>query len=493
MIRLQELHSLILEEKRKGRSVALAHFDGCTITSDTIDHIGQCRAYADILVVTITFENPIENTQHFQQVERLFSSFSEIDHLCILDTGASCSEFLTILPVNIFLPWLVCKKGQFKEQMEKLTDLCRKLEIELKFTDAVLKKSNSYSALPLPDEVKSYIEDLKSRIRKKELLDLIEQMGSLRVAVVGDAILDEYRYCRPLGISSKDPVLAVQHQRTDLFAGGALAVANHVANFAGSVGLFTMIGQQNSQEDFIRSSLNPKITPTFMIQKGAPTLVKRRYVESYSLNKLFEVYLFDESGLNEEVDGEFQNIMKESLANYDLVVAADFGHGAISDPMRSILVDQAPFLAVNTQANSGNRGFHSISRYLTADFICIAEHELRLEMRDNKSDAQFMIRELAAKLKSKKFIVTRGNRGCLICDENLDLFTVPAFAYKVIDRIGAGDAFFSITAMAAYLGARVETLGVIGNTVGALAVAIMGNKRAVDKESVLRLISTVLD
>ena len=81
--------------------------------------------------------------------------------------------------------------------------------------------------------------------------------GILNVLVIGDTILDEYRYCDVIGKSSKDPALAVKYQSHDLFAGGVLAVANHVANFANKVRLVTVLGDHDSHEKFIRSQLHP--------------------------------------------------------------------------------------------------------------------------------------------------------------------------------------------------------------------------------------------
>jgi len=67
---------------------------------------------------------------------------------------------------------------------------------------------------------------------------------------------------------------------------------------------------------------------------------------------------------------------------HDLVVVSDFGHGAISRYMIDILAQNAPFLAVNTQSNAGNRGFNTITKYPKADYVSLAEHEIRLEMRN---------------------------------------------------------------------------------------------------------------
>ncbi len=42
------------------------------------------------------------------------------------------------------------------------------------------------------------------------------------------------------------------------------------------------------------------VVPYFAVQDGAPTLIKRRFIEGYSLNKFFEVYVMDDSGLAED-------------------------------------------------------------------------------------------------------------------------------------------------------------------------------------------------
>ena len=60
---------------------------------------------------------------------------------------------------------------------------------------------------------------------------------SLRVLVVGEAIVDEYRYCETLGKSGKEPILATRYLHSETFAGGILAVANHVAAICDRVSL----------------------------------------------------------------------------------------------------------------------------------------------------------------------------------------------------------------------------------------------------------------
>ncbi len=48
--------------------------------------------------------------------------------------------------------------------------------------------------------------------------------------------------------------------------------------------------------------------------------------------------------------------------------------------------------------------------------------------------------------------------------------TIPAFAGNVVDTVGAGDAFLSITAPLVAAGAPAHQVGFVGNVVGALKV-----------------------
>ena len=72
------------------------------------------------------------------------------------------------------------------------------------------------------------------------------------------------------------------------------------------------------------------------------------------------------------------------------------------------------------------------------------------------------------------------------------LAQIPALSGKVLDSMGAGDAFLSITTPLVSIGTPMEIVGFIGNAVGAMAVTIIGNKEPVDKVSLLKYISAIM-
>ena len=69
---------------------------------------------------------------------------------------------------------------------------------------------------------------------------------------------------------------------------------------------------------------------------------------------------------------------------------------------------------------------------------------------------------------------------------------VPAFAGKVIDRMGAGDAFLSLTALCVAQNAPTEVVGFIGNAVGAEAVAIVGHRKSIERAPLFKHIESLL-
>ena len=126
------------------------------------------------------------------------------------------------------------------------------------------------------------------------------------------------------------------------------------------------------------------------------------------------------------------------------------------------------------------------------DFACLAQHEALLAVQSRSINERLLTYMLAKRLGSKQFVVTLGRKGCLVWKKDADLIGIPAFVTKVVDRIGAGDAFFSITSMAAFLGVSNEIVGFLGNVVGGQAVEIIGNKKSIEKMDVKKYITSLL-
>jgi len=499
--KIEILAEALKEHRNRGQKIVHCHGVFDLLHIGHIRYLEQARRMGDILIVTVTPDRYVDKgpgRPAFTEALRVeaIASLNCVDYVAI-NQWPTAEETLRLLRPDIYV-----KGAEFKDipsdmtgKIAKEEQVVREIGATLAFTEDIVFSStnliNRYFS-DFPEEIQEYLNVFRNRYQLENILQIIDDMQNLRVLVIGDTILDEYHYCNTIGTSSKDPALAIKYSSHDLFAGGVLAVSNHVANFAGTVHVVTVLGGSASYEEFIRSELHFNVSPHFVFQDEAPTTIKRRYIEGYSLNKLLEVYIMDDSGLTPKKNAELCEYLKEQLPKYDLVIAADFGHGTISNEIIQTLTKYSRFLSVNTQANAGNRGFNTISRYPRSDYISIADHEIRLDKRNPNGPLRPIMHELINRIGCRQLVVTRGRRGATVTDPQGNFVDVPSFARNVVDRVGAGDAFFAITSMASVLGTSNEVLGFIGNVAGSLAVEIVGNKKAIDKLAAKKYITSLM-
>jgi sugar/nucleoside kinase (ribokinase family) len=207
---------------------------------------------------------------------------------------------------------------------------------------------------------------------------------------------------------------------------------------------------------------------------------------------MFELQYLDDSPFTKEETAMLADVLEKALPEHDLVVVNDFGHGMMSDPIRELLVKSGKYLAVNTQTNSANLGFNPITRYRHADYACIDEPEVRLATRVKFEDLREVGAKLRADLGARALMVTWGPRGSIMFDGEGAGHESPALSVNVVDRIGAGDAFFAATAPCMYSGYAPDIVSFVGNCVGALKVAIVCNREPVDPVSLFKFIQHLL-
>ena len=69
---------------------------------------------------------------------------------------------------------------------------------------------------------------------------------------------------------------------------------------------------------------------------------------------------------------------------------------------------------------------------------------------------------------------------------------VPALSTRVVDRIGAGDAFLSLAGLCAGKGLDAEVAAFVGSVAAAMDVQIVCNREPIDPTALNKYISTLL-
>jgi len=313
----------------------------------------------------------------------------------------------------------------------------------------------------------------------------LERLRSLRVALIGETIIDEYVYTDAIGKSGKEPMLVCRHVSQEAQGGGVLAIANHLSEFCGSVELVSALGAHDTREEFVREALAPQVRAEFIRKQDSPTIVKRRYLDAYSLAKLMGVYHYNPAALCADDEAALGGLLQSALSRADLVIVADYGHGLLTPKLVEQLVTSPVFLAVNTQMNAANQGYHTLSKYRRLDYACLHEGELRLDARDLHGDLMTITKAALARFDARALTVTRGKSGSLLLHREAGAFETPALATRVLERVGAGDAVLALTSLAVAGGVPPELVGVLGNLAGAQQVSVMGNSQHIKRARLL--------
>jgi rfaE bifunctional protein nucleotidyltransferase chain/domain len=490
--------------KLKGQEKIVVHCHGVfdLLHPGHLKHFEAAKKKGDVLVVTLTpdeFVNRGPGRPIFNQNLRAetIAAIECVDFVAINEWPTAVKTIKKIKP-NFYVKGIdYIKKeedvtGKIFDEEEAIKSVGGAIYFtdEMTFSSSVL--INTFMA-SYPAETKDFLQQFKKRHSPQSIIDHLKSTEDVKVLVVGDIIIDEYHYCIGMGKSQKDNIIATKFLSQEIFAGGVLAAANHLAGFSKNVTLLSCIGAKNDYSNFIAGSLKPHIQTKLFHCSNSTTVVKRRFVDANFLNKLFEIcYLEEANYLPSSLENEICAYLEKHLKDFDMVLVTDFGHGFITPKITNLLCKKAKFLAVNVQTNSANLGFNLITKFPRADYICIDEPEIRLACHDKYSDLEKLILEISKRVECKKIIITRGHRGSLAYDKKDGFIAIPVFSKEVVDRIGAGDAYFSITAPCVYKNNPIEIVGFIGNAVGAMKVLIVGNRSSVEPAPLYKYVTTLL-
>ncbi|MEG3641245.1 PfkB family carbohydrate kinase [Magnetococcus sp. PR-3] len=501
LMTLDQLAPLCQTLREAGKRIVQCHGTFDLLHPGHMRHLQRARDEGDVLVVTLTadsFVNKGPNRPVFPQHLRAESlaALSVVDYVAI-------NHDITAVPAIVQVRPDIYVKGQDYKQTED--DLTGNISLErhaveahggkIFFTEEIVFSSstliNDYLDV-FPPATKDFLDQFKGRWNPDKVVEAVRGFSDMKVLVVGEAIIDEYCYTTPMGTIGKGGnIIATRYNDKEIFAGGSLAIANHLSGFVKEVELVTGIGPNCPHEGFMRQQLEENVSPHFFHYEEAPTLVKRRYVDETT--KLFEIYYYDPSPLTEEVDQSLCAWIRRHAPAYDLVVVPDYGNGFISPAMVDALCDAAPYLAVNTQINSGNRGYHVITRYRRADFVSLNEPEVRLAAHNRRDPLEGVALGIGHKVKAEQMSITMGPNGAMMLDmQKNEALQIPALATQVVDIIGAGDAFLTLAALAARNGLPAELGAFLGSTAAALDLQIVCNRTFVTPEALLKFATSLL-
>src|SRR3989304_665696 len=258
---LDELSEIIGSLKQDGRSIVQCHGVFDLLQPGHIKHFEAAKREGDILVVTLTQDRYVGKGPG----RPVFNEHLRAESIAALE----CVDFVAINEwptagetMGKLKPHVYCKGKDYSDSGQDLTGkiveedaAVRSVGGRIHFTDELTFSSTKLINLHFdvfPKETQSFLEEFRSRYSAEDIIARLRGLKSMKVLVIGDTIIDEYAYCSPMGKSPKENLIPARYLYEETFAGGILAIANHLAGFCGSVHVVTCLGRRNPVEQFTR-------------------------------------------------------------------------------------------------------------------------------------------------------------------------------------------------------------------------------------------------
>jgi bifunctional ADP-heptose synthase (sugar kinase/adenylyltransferase) len=344
----------------------------------------------------------------------------------------------------------------------------------------------------LPEATTAFLQELKNTTSFLDIKNEIEKLQNIEITVLGETIIDKYTYGEALNKSSKNPTLVMNIKQNQIFAGGILAIANHLSTFVKKVNIITYLGELEEYKEFILSNLQQNINFYYIKKQHSPTIVKTRFIDSYYNQRLFETYDINQDLLS---DVETDELIK-LLPSKGNILIGDFGHGLINSHIIRHLYRKFSHICVNVQANAGNFGFNLLRKYYEgAYYSAIDLNELHLLMSDRTNNIETLIKELIKENWTPDYLsITTGKQGAQFFNRfNLqENYSSPAMTSSVIDTVGCGDQYFAITSLLMLNKCPHKYIPFIGCVGAAIKSKITGNSQFVSKNDLLQNIEILM-
>ncbi len=302
-------------------------------------------------------------------------------------------------------------------------------------------------------------------------------------------MVDRYVSIRARKLSREAPIPVGDFQEEKLNLGGAGNLANNIVALGGKAEVVGFVGK-DTQGEWIRSALTRVAVDTDSIQTNSrPTTLKTRYFVNGS--QYLRVDREVRSDISQELSDALLKSTSSLLAECDIVAIADYDKGTIT----SYLVDSV----VSAAKTAGKKiiAQPKVRHYLDlrgVDYIKSNEREASIVTGIsvfNESGLKNIATNLSTRLDYKGLMLTRGEKGITVFEEN-NMVTIPPFTSpgEFARAVGIRDAMTSVMTLALASGSNAFEAAALSNIAAAKRAERVGTV-VVNAEDIMEKLGTI--
>lgn len=311
------------------------------------------------------------------------------------------------------------------------------------------------------------------------LLDAVDRLGSPRILVVGDLILDRYVWGDAERISQEAPVILLREERQETRLGGAANVANMLLGLDATVDLAGVIGDDADGRALARDLDQAGIgRDTIVTDTDRPTTAKVRFMGRAQYRHPHQMLRVDRETrqpISSEIAERLLEAILPRLAEYSAILISDYAKGVCTQEFLRPLIQAARSLNLPVVADPAAGGDYNLYRGATgvtpnrSETFKATGREIR-----TIEDAFIAGRLLVEKFDLDYAFVTIDRDGIALTSRNGESTHLPTRPREVCDITGAGDMVLAMIGVGVAAGIDTIDLCRLANVAGGLEVEQVG-------------------
>jgi rfaE bifunctional protein kinase chain/domain len=316
---------------------------------------------------------------------------------------------------------------------------------------------------------------------------LFADISKMKVAVIGDVMLDTYWWGNVERISPEAPVPVVSVSKREKRIGGAGNVALNVQALGASVALITILGDDEDGIQLMQLMQEKNIDTRFILEsKKRITTNKIRIISRNQQMMRLDAEHTDDIDEADEI--KLQNQVERYVLNEkpDVVIFEDYNKGILTKNIITKSIELCNKNKIPTTVDPKRKNFFS---YKNATLFKPNLHEvftsLNLLPEEISGD---MLSDIHLKLKQNLdhsiSMITLSEKG-IFYQENNDKNIIPSHRRNIADVSGAGDTVIAVASLVYASSKNIHLAAEVANIAGGIVCEEVGTA-AINKEKLLK-------
>lgn len=322
-----------------------------------------------------------------------------------------------------------------------------------------------------------------------QLIDRIHAIGTPRILVLGDVILDRYQWGQAERVSQEAPVILLKEQTTELRMGGAANVAHMLRGLEVDVVLAGVVGNDAEGQSLRELLESAKINcQGLLTDYFRPTTTKERIMGSAlgrSPHQMLRIDRETREPLNQIMTTKILDRIIHQISKCDAVLISDYGKGVCTPEILERVIEISN--SQNTPVIIDPALDVPLERYEHATTITPNRIETQsstgIEI-DSVSSAIDAGKILLEKTSVQNVMMTLDKEGIVLVDRNGTKKHFPTHMRSVSDITGAGDMVIAMVGASAASGSNPAEQIQLANIAGGLEVEQVG-VACISKEEII--------